>query len=66
MAKASTGRDLQAAYQHAAAYGTEVLAEQFIEGAEYTISILGDSTLPSIRIEVPGDFYDFDAKYRSD
>ena len=66
MAKASTGKELQEAYQHAVTYGTDVLAEQFIEGSEYTISILGDSTLPSIRIEVPGDFYDFEAKYRSD
>jgi D-alanine-D-alanine ligase len=66
MAKASTGKELEAAYLHAVTYGAEVLAEQFIEGAEYTISILGDSTLPSIRIEVPGDFYDFEAKYRSD
>ena len=66
MTKASTGEELKAAYRHAVTYGTEVLAEQFIEGPEYTISILGDSTLPSIRIEVSGDFYDFEAKYRSD
>ena len=66
MAKASTGKELEAAYQLAVTYGAEVLAEQFIEGPEYTISILGDNTLPSIRIEVPGDFYDFEAKYRSD
>ena len=66
MAKASTGKELQDAYRHAVTYGTDVLAEQFIEGSEYTISILGDRTLPSIRIEVPGDFYDFEAKYRSD
>jgi len=66
MAKASTGNELQAAYQHAVTYGTEVLAEQFIDGAEYTTAILGDEALPSIRIEVPGDFYDFEAKYRSD
>ena len=66
MAKASTGKELEAAYQQAVTYGAEVLAEQFIEGPEYTISILGDNTLPSIRIEVPGDFYDFEAKYRSD
>jgi D-alanine-D-alanine ligase len=66
MTKASTGEELEAAYRHAVTYGTEVLAEQFIEGPEYTISILGDSTLPSIRIEVSGDFYDFEAKYRSD
>jgi D-alanine-D-alanine ligase len=66
MAKVSTGKELEAAYQQAVTYGAEVLAEQFIEGPEYTISILGDNTLPSIRIEVPGDFYDFEAKYRSD
>ena len=66
MAKVRTGKELEAAYQRAVTYGAEVLAEQFIEGPEYTISILGDNTLPSIRIEVPGDFYDFEAKYRSD
>ena len=42
------------------------MAEQFVDGVEYTVAILGERALPSIRIDVPGEFYDFDAKYRSD
>jgi len=66
MTKVSDGEALKLAYQNAVAYGTDVLAEQFIAGEEYTVAILGDRALPSIRIEVPGDFYDFDAKYLSE
>jgi D-alanine-D-alanine ligase len=66
MTKVSDSEALKLAYQNAAAYGTDVLAEQFMAGEEYTVAILGDRALPSIRIEVPGDFYDFDAKYLSE
>ena len=66
MSKATTAQQLAAAYDHAAGFGAPVMAEQYIAGAEYTVAILGDRTLPSIRIDVPGEFYDFDAKYRSD
>jgi len=66
MSKVSDGEALRSAYQSAVAFGGNVLAEQFIAGEEYTVAILGDRALPSIRIEVPGDFYDFDAKYRSE
>ena len=66
MTKVSGGEALRVAYQSAVAYGGGVLAEQFIAGEEYTVAILGDRALPSIRIEVPGDFYDFDAKYLSE
>jgi len=40
-----------------------VLAEQFIAGQEVQFPILGDEILPSIRIETPHEFYDYDAKY---
>ena len=43
-----------------------VLAEQFIQGMELTAGILGDMTLPLVRIEVAGDLYDYEAKYLSD
>lgn len=66
MSKATTAMQLAAAYDHAAGFGAPVMAEQYIAGAEYTVAILGERTLPSIRIDVPGEFYDFDAKYRSD
>ena len=42
------------------------MAEQYIEGAEYTVSIVGDTVLPVIKIETESRFYDYDAKYNSD
>ena len=66
MSKVSTASALQAAFDEAAAYGGPVIAEQFVAGAEYTVAILKGRALPSIRIDVAGDFYDFDAKYHSE
>lgn len=42
-----------------------VIAEQLIEGPEYTVAILGERTLPPIRIVAAGTFYDYEAKYRA-
>lgn len=65
MAPASDAQQLRAAYQNAAAYGTAVIAEKFINGPEYTVAILGDEALPSIRMETDNEFYDYQAKYIS-
>lgn len=65
MAPAASAGALQAAWRAAAGYGT-VLAEQFINGPEYTVGILGDAALPSIRMETDREFYDYEAKYLSD
>ncbi|MFZ5514143.1 MAG: D-alanine--D-alanine ligase [Pseudomonadota bacterium] len=65
MSKVRTAADLPAAFAKAAGFGP-VLAEQFIEGGEYTVAILGDRALPPIRLETSHDFYDFDAKYLAD
>jgi D-alanine-D-alanine ligase len=49
----------------AAAKGySQIMAEEFIEGREYTVGILGEEALPVIEI-IPNtdDFYTFDAKY---
>ncbi len=51
------------AWMMAAAGGGEVLAEQWIDGDEYTVGILEDEALPVIRLETSHAFYDFDAKY---
>jgi D-alanine-D-alanine ligase len=56
---------LAAAYREAARFDARVMAERFIQGEEYTVSLLGDEVLPAIRVEVPGGFYDYDAKYLS-
>ncbi len=58
--------ELKAAYELAAKYDSLVLVESFIDGQEVQFPILGDKVLPSIRIETPHEFYDYDAKYLAD
>ena len=57
---------LKSAYREAARFDAAVMAERFIAGEEYTVSLLGDEVLPAIRVEVPSGFYDYEAKYHSD
>ena len=66
MSRAESPEQLQAAWAEAARFGTEVIAEPLMEGEEYTIAILGDQVLPSIRIRSKEVFYDYQAKYFSD
>ena len=66
MTCANSAAALQQAYALAQEYGGEVLAEQFIDGPEYTVAVLGDQALPSIRLETDNEFYDYDAKYLSE
>lgn len=66
MTSADSAQSLEAAFRTAGDYSGEVLAEQFIDGPEYTVAILGDQALPSIRLETDNDFYDYEAKYLSE
>jgi D-alanine-D-alanine ligase len=43
-----------------------VLVEQWIEGPEFTVSLLQDKALPAIGLSTDHDFYDYDAKYLAD
>ena len=63
MARVERAEDLKAAWELALRYDPVVFAESLIPGAEYTVSILQGSALPSIRIETPRTFYDYEAKY---
>ena len=65
MSVAKTEDDLSRAATKASELGSGVIAEQFIEGSEYTVSILGQEALPVIQIETKNSFYDYDAKYIS-
>ncbi|MGR9107026.1 MAG: D-alanine--D-alanine ligase [Gammaproteobacteria bacterium] len=47
-------------------HGLDIFAESWILGREYTAGFLQDVRLPLIRLETPNNFYDFNAKYRSD
>lgn len=65
MAKVDNASDLQSAIEAASAFDQEILIEQWINGDEYTVSILGDKYLPAIHMTTPNDFYDYQAKYQS-
>lgn len=62
---ASTGQELKTAFEKARKYDDLVIAERFIDGPEYTISILGEKVLPVIGMKAATTFYDYDAKYFS-
>lgn len=66
MYKVNAQEELTEAIRKAHQYDDNVLVEQWIDGPEYTVAILNDRALPAIRLETPNEFYDFDAKYRSD
>ena len=66
MTQAFNARQLAYAYKVAKQYSGTVIAESMLTGSEYTVSILSDETLPSIKIESAAKFYDFEAKYFSD
>lgn len=53
---------LALAFQH----DDEVLLEKWLSGPEFTVAIVGEEILPSIRIQAAGTFYDYEAKYLSD
>lgn len=57
--------ELLHAWQKASQHDHEVIAERWISGLEYTVSLLGEQVLPAIRIEPASAFYDFDAKYHA-
>jgi D-alanine-D-alanine ligase len=63
MTKVERAQDLPGAYAAAAQFETLVFAEPWLTGPEYTVAILQEAALPSIRIETPRTFYDYDAKY---
>lgn len=51
------------AWQAASVCHSQVIAEAFVQGEEYTAAILGDRVLPMIKLETPREFYDYEAKY---
>lgn len=56
---------LKQAVEFAQEYDAEVLIEQWITGSEYTGAVLNNKALPLIELKTTHDFYDFDAKYKS-
>jgi D-alanine-D-alanine ligase len=66
MARIEQAQDLPQAWNNARRIDPVVFAETWITGAEYTVGMLQGKPLPSIRIETPRSFYDYEAKYLRD
>ena len=66
MSKVDKADDLSAALTLAFQHDEEVLIEKWLSGPEFTVAMLGEEILPSIRIQPAGTFYDYEAKYLSD
>jgi D-alanine-D-alanine ligase len=45
-------------------YSTQMLAEPWINGREFTVAVLGRKPLPILEIATPRGLFDFEAKYR--
>lgn len=55
---------VQAAMLDAAKFGDQVLVEQFVEGRELTVAIVGEEVFPVVEIIPPADgWYDMSTKY---
>lgn len=54
------------AFELAYACNCEVMVEQWIDGKEYTVSILNGEALPAIHLRTTNQIYDYEAKYLSD
>ncbi len=66
MTKVFDPDELNAAVDLALGYDGLAIVERCVIGDEYTVAVLQGEALPSIRIETPRVFYDYQAKYESD
>jgi len=66
ISKVTHANELDKALELAWQYDDQALIEQWIEGEEYTVSVLAGNTLPVIQIIANHEFYDYESKYQSD
>ncbi|MDX1755767.1 MAG: D-alanine--D-alanine ligase [Marinobacter sp.] len=64
--KVSNREELVRAYESASEHDALVLVEEWIEGPEFTVSVLQGRALPAIGLSTDHEFYDYDAKYLTD
>jgi D-alanine-D-alanine ligase len=63
MSMVRTAEQLRQAYEKASTYDAEIMAEQRIFGAEFTVPVIHGRVFPAIELRTHHEFYDFDAKY---
>ncbi|MBN6078635.1 D-alanine--D-alanine ligase [Aggregatibacter actinomycetemcomitans] len=66
LTKVKSVNELESAVDFALKFDNTVLIEEWLAGAEFTVPVLDNEVLPSIKIVPEGEFYDYDAKYISD
>ncbi|TBR44735.1 D-alanine--D-alanine ligase [Marinomonas agarivorans] len=66
--KANNRTELNASLAKALSFDSDILVERFINGPEYTITIIGESAYPVIGLKPSSDheLYDYEAKYIAD
>lgn len=67
VSKVLSRSSLSEAISHALVYSDEILLEEFIDGQEFTVGVVGDYTnptiLPVVQINHQHDYFDYVAKY---
>lgn len=66
MSRVNDVKSFKEAWKKASILDDKVIAEQWIEGEEYTVAILDEKALPPIKLETSHEFYDYSAKYLSE
>ena len=63
VAKASSERELEVAINNALSYGEKVIVEEFIDGREIEVAVLGGRASVAGEIVIQTDWYDYESKY---
>ncbi|MBR2108692.1 MAG: D-alanine--D-alanine ligase [Ruminococcus sp.] len=65
LTKVDTREQFDAAVKEAFLYDDEIVVEQFIDGREFAVGVLGNEVLPPIEIIPTTGFYDYKSKYQA-
>ena len=65
IAKANNMQEYMDAVNDAFLYEKKIVVEQFVEGREFSVGVLGDKVLPPIEIIPTTGFYDYKSKYQA-
>ena len=57
--------EIKSALQKAFTYGNSVMAEEYIQGNELTVTVLGGKAYPIVEIKPSHELYDYECKYTS-
>jgi UDP-N-acetylmuramate--alanine ligase len=65
VSKAANEAELREAVLRAETFGRDIIIQEFIQGRELTVGIIGATALPVVEIRAQDGVFDFDAKYKT-